>query len=68
VMGELRDAARLQGDAGITAARAEHLADGRVRIRIVAEQAPSAAAEPAEPTIEEAYLALLGRDEEEVSA
>jgi multidrug efflux pump subunit AcrB/ABC-type multidrug transport system ATPase subunit len=66
--GELRDAVRLQAAPGVTAARAEHLADGGVRIRIVADEAPGGGAEPAEPTIEEAYLALLGRDEEEVRA
>ena len=68
MMGEVRDAVRLQAAPGVTAARAEHLADGGVRIRVVADEAPGGGAEPAEPTIEEAYLALLGRDEEEVRA
>ena len=67
--GETGDIARLQNAPGVTVGRSERLADGRLRIRLIADvRPPSLEVEPVEPSLEEAYLSLLGRVEEEVPA
>ncbi len=64
--GEPQEAVRLESESGVTVGRTEHLEDGRVRVRLIADQPPPVAGvEPAEPSLEEAYLALLGRGQTE---